>query len=318
MSEPCCKGHQGTANYTRRLLCKEHRKKGLVSDRCEINRQIKADNSLLRKLQKEVKAYTKAAADNVPAIATKLEKFFKSLVIYSFQIHLKKRQKKAAEKRLGELKELMTLYEDYTSKISTRAEERKEYNGMLNNLKPYQQVKFVKYTSHVTLLTEEIEDFKYDRASAISRYGMPEGTRKSDIEKAIKDAEGIVSKLDKQIPDIKKSKDETLDKYKGEIHDISSDMFVQISEERTKIHDDHVNEARHTLSNCLKTSADKELFDKATEEVNAELADIEPSVMPKVEREKKSLLADLRVDKEIIARTPRKITEKEKDKGMSL
>ena len=227
-------------------------KEGLVSDRCEINRQINADNSLLRKLQKEVKAYTKAAADNVPAIATKLEKFFKSLVIYSFQIHLKKRQKKAAEKRLDELKELMGIYEDYTSKISAHAIERKKYNGMLNNLKPYQQVKFVKYTSHVTLLTEEIEDFKSDRASAIARYGMPEGTRKKDIEKAIKDAEGIVSKLDKQIQDIKKSKDETLDKYKGEIHAISSDMFAQISEERTKIHDDHINEARQTLSDILK------------------------------------------------------------------
>ena len=127
-----------------------------------------------------------------------------------------------------------------------------------------------------------------------------------------------MSKLDKQIQDIKKSKDETLDKYKGEIHAISSDMFAQISEERTKIHDDHINEARQTLSDILKKTDGKELFDKAIKEVDAELSEIEPSVMPKIDREKKSLLADLRADKEIIARIPRKITEKEKDKGMSL
>ena len=293
-------------------------KEGLVSERCEINRQIKADNSLLRKLQKEVKAYSKAASDNIPAIASKLEKFFKSLVIYSFQMHLKKRQKKAAEKRLGELKELKTIYEDCTAKISSRAKERKETNGKLKNLKPYQKVKIIKYTSHVTVLTEEIEEFKSERAAALSRYGMPEGTRITDIRKAIKNAEGIVDKLGGQIPEIKKTKDDTLDKYKGEIHAISSDMFAQISEERTKIHDDHVNEARQTLSDSLKTASDKDLFAKTTKEVDAALSEIEPSVMPKEEREKKSLLADLRADKEIIARTPRKITEKEKDKGMSL
>jgi len=293
-------------------------KEGLVSDRCEINRQIRSDNNLLRTLQKEMKAYAKAAVDNVPAIATKLEKFWKSLVVYSFQLFFKERQKKAAEKRVGELKELKTIYEDYTAKISSRAEERKVYNGKLKDLKPYQKIQFIKYTSQVALLTEEIEAFKSERALALSRYGMPEGTRKTDINKAIKDAESIVGKLEGQIPDIKKSKDETLNKYKEEILSISSDMFAQISEERTKIHDEHANEAKQILENSLKTSADKDLFDKATGEVDAALSEIEPSVMPKAEREKKSLLADLRADKEIIAKTPRKVSEKEKDKGMSL
>ena len=293
-------------------------KEGLVSDRCEINRQIKSDNSLLRKLQKEVKAYSKAASDNIPAIASKLERFFKSLVVYTFQLHLKKKQKKAAEKRLGELKELKTIYEDCTAKISSRAEERKEFNGKLKNLKPYQKIQFIKYTSQVALLTEEIEEFKSERSAALSRYGMPVETRITDIRREIKDAEGIVDKLGGQIPEIKKSKEDNLGKYKAEIHALSSDMFAQISEERTKIHDEHVNEARQILSDSLKKSSDKDLFAKAIKEVDATLSEIEPSVMPETENKKKSLLADLRADKEIAERTPRKVKEKDKDKGMSL
>ncbi len=223
-----------------------------------------------------------------------------------------------AEKRLGEPKELKTIYEDCTAKISSRAEERKEFNGKLKNLKPYQKIQFIKYTSQVALLIEEIEEFKSERSAALSRYGMPVETRITDIRREIKDAEGIVDKLGGQIPEIKKSKEDTLGKYKAEIHALSSDMFAQISEERTKIHDEHVNEARQILSDSLKKSSDKDLFAKAIKEVDATLSEIEPSVMPETENKKKSLLADLRADKEIAERTPRKVKEKDKDKGMSL
>ena len=185
-------------------------------------------------------------------------------------------------------------------------------------MKPYQKIQFIKYTSQVALLTEEIEEFKSERAAALSRYGMPEGTRITDIRKVIKEAEGIVEKLGGQIPEIKKSKEDTLEKYKDEIHALSSGMFAQISEERTKVHSEYEDESRQLLKDSLKASFDKDLFDKTTKEVNAELSEIEPSVMPEMEDKRRSLVADLRADKELVARTPRKVKEKDKDKGMSL
>ena len=44
-------------------------KKGIISDRCEINRQIKADNALLRELKATVKKLMQAVKNTVPAIA---------------------------------------------------------------------------------------------------------------------------------------------------------------------------------------------------------------------------------------------------------
>ena len=44
-------------------------RKGIISDRCEINRQIKADNTLLRELKAEIKKLAALVARTVPAIA---------------------------------------------------------------------------------------------------------------------------------------------------------------------------------------------------------------------------------------------------------
>lgn len=48
-------------------------KKGIVSDRCELNRQIKADNALLRELKDTVKKLLKAVKNSVPEIAEAME-----------------------------------------------------------------------------------------------------------------------------------------------------------------------------------------------------------------------------------------------------
>ena len=61
-------------------------KKGVISDRCEINRQIKADNALLRELKATVKKLMQAVKNSVPAIAEALEKLRSSILIFSYQL----------------------------------------------------------------------------------------------------------------------------------------------------------------------------------------------------------------------------------------
>ena len=61
-------------------------KKGVISNRCEINRQIKADNFLLRELKVEVKKLMRVVKNTVPAIADAMEKLRSSMIILSYQL----------------------------------------------------------------------------------------------------------------------------------------------------------------------------------------------------------------------------------------
>ena len=46
----------------------------MISDRCELNRQIRSDNRLLGELKKQVAKLTKPIKESIPAIAEALEK----------------------------------------------------------------------------------------------------------------------------------------------------------------------------------------------------------------------------------------------------
>ena len=61
-------------------------RKGMIADRCEINRQIRADNALLRELKAEIKKLTALVARTVPAIAEGLEKLRSRVLIFCYQL----------------------------------------------------------------------------------------------------------------------------------------------------------------------------------------------------------------------------------------
>ena len=60
--------------------------RGIVSDRAELNRQIKADNALIRTLKAEVKRLMKAVKDTVPTIAEAVEKIWQNLFVFCYQV----------------------------------------------------------------------------------------------------------------------------------------------------------------------------------------------------------------------------------------
>lgn len=68
------------------VIARALEKKGIVSDRCELNRQIKADNALLRELKTAVKKLIQAVKNMVPAIAEVMEKLRSNMIIFSYQI----------------------------------------------------------------------------------------------------------------------------------------------------------------------------------------------------------------------------------------
>ena len=60
--------------------------KGIISDRRELNRQIKADNTLLRELKSLVKKLMDAVKNTVPAIAEAMETVRQKMIIFRYQL----------------------------------------------------------------------------------------------------------------------------------------------------------------------------------------------------------------------------------------
>ena len=61
-------------------------KKGLISDRCEINRQIRSDNRLFRELKRQVEKLAKTISANIPAIARRLEQLRGTMIMIRYYL----------------------------------------------------------------------------------------------------------------------------------------------------------------------------------------------------------------------------------------
>ena len=69
--------------------------KGIISDRFELNRQIKADNVLLRELKSLVKKLMDAVKNTIPAIAEAMAAVRQKMVIFRYQLlHIGARKEK--------------------------------------------------------------------------------------------------------------------------------------------------------------------------------------------------------------------------------
>ena len=68
------------------VVARAMEKKGIISDRCELNRQIKADNALLQELRGQVKKLAQAVKSTLPALAEAMENLRKNLLLFCYQL----------------------------------------------------------------------------------------------------------------------------------------------------------------------------------------------------------------------------------------
>ena len=100
-------------------------RKGIISDRCEINRQIRADNALLRELKAEIKKLAALVVRTVPTIAEGLEKLRSRVLIFCYQLSHIRSGKSHIQKSLAVWKPELERYTGLVQQIKEKSKERK-------------------------------------------------------------------------------------------------------------------------------------------------------------------------------------------------
>ena len=95
-------------------------KKGIISDRCEINRQIKTDNALIRELKATVKSLMQAVKNTVPALAEAMEKLRANMIIFRYQLNYIATGKLHMSKRINAVKPELVRYTELAQQIGVQ------------------------------------------------------------------------------------------------------------------------------------------------------------------------------------------------------
>ena len=85
-------------------------KKGMIADRCEINRQIRADNKMLRELKAQVAKLTEAVEKSIPIIAETLEAIRNHMIFTQYHLLHNEMQKEVIHDWMNHFNPILNKY----------------------------------------------------------------------------------------------------------------------------------------------------------------------------------------------------------------
>ena len=142
-------------------------KKGIISDRCELNRQIKADNALLRELKSAVRKLMEAVENTIPAFSEAMEKLRENMFFYRYQLNHIDKGKRSMRKYIKSVSPELERYTGLVQQLKDKTKERKNLLAEKKEIPFYQLPKLHDLSRRIAELTEELEELKSDRKSVV-------------------------------------------------------------------------------------------------------------------------------------------------------
>ena len=198
-------------------------RQGIISDRCEINRQIKADNALLRELKAAVRKLAQAVKNTIPALAEAMERLRGNMIIFRYQLrHIgmgKHRMNEHIQAAVPKLERYMGL----VRQIKEKTKERKNLLAEKKETPFYQIPKLRDLARRIAELTEELEELQTEKEMLLRSLDCADDTGISSVKKDIAAMESALKKLEEQEAKYSAELDATLKEY-SELKEQASEL----------------------------------------------------------------------------------------------
>lgn len=169
---------------------------GFIADRCELNRQIKADNKLLRELRSAFGKIAKAVKNTVPALAEAMETLRRNMLIFRYQILHTKANQRSIKNTLADVIPVLRQYSDLVGQIKTLSRERK---GLLDEKKATSVLNILKQrelAKRIAQLSEDIEELRSEKAMILSRFDKTDDDGMKEVKKWVASMESSLQRLE--------------------------------------------------------------------------------------------------------------------------
>ena len=261
-------------------------KKGIVSDRCELNRQIKADNALLRELKFLVKKLMDAVKNTIPAIAEAMETVRQKMIIFRYQLLHIGAGKKHFTDTLQAVQPEIKRYEDIVQKLKDKIRERRVLPEEKKTVPVLQVFRHRELAQKIAGLTEDIEELKSEKALLLNQFNCVDDHGMTVVKQRIASMESSLKKLDQQDEKYTAELDAALAQY-AELRQRAVDMdTAELEAARQTIRPDKERETGQHIQATYRKDFDSSLLTQSRKEVAGLLEEVaEPvSIREKLRR----------------------------------
>ena len=243
-------------------------RKGIVSDRCEMNRQIRADNALLRELKAEIKKLAALVARTVPAIAEGLEKLRSRVLIFCYQLSHIRNGKSHIQKSLAVWKPELERYTGLVQQIKEKSKERKTLVAEKKALPIYHVKRHKALAVRIAELTEDLEELRSEKALLFQKLEYAEDAGAEEFRKDIATMEAGLKKLESQEQRYSAELDKALAEY-AELKAQASDFdSVELYQARQVLRPAQEKAAERQLEETLQKKPSLIMLLSAKQEVS--------------------------------------------------
>ena len=173
-------------------------RRGLIADRCEINRQIKADNALLRELKAAFAKISQAVKNTVPTLAEAMESLREKVIVISYHILHTKIGKRNITDYVKELKANYESYKGIVKQIDAKKKERKELQVEKKSTPVIKVITHRDLARRIAELTEEIEELKSEKARLLAAMERTDDKDVATVNDSLDRMESAIAELDKR------------------------------------------------------------------------------------------------------------------------
>ena len=190
-------------------------RKGYTADRCELNRQIKADNAFLRELRRQMERIAKAVLDTIPAIARELEALRQKLLMLQYQVlHCRSEAWQAADD-LRDIKPDLTRFDTLTAEIKSKTTEQHTLTNEKKQTPAWSLLKKRELTQRINALAEELEDLRTEKNRILASFDLTDDKDMNEIRRWTKQQEAAIQTLNAQQNRCEQELNHALEEYEA-------------------------------------------------------------------------------------------------------
>ncbi len=259
-------------------------KQGFVSDRCEVNRQIRKDNVLLRQLKALVKSLTEASKEVVSVIAENLEKCREKAIfsLYEFKHNEKLSADIQRNNTVTDL--LLSRFDNVKKQISQKNSKAKKLRAEKDGLSVVNVFKRKQLSEQIENLQTEVAELKTEKAVLLSDMKYETEEDVSIIKKQREQNDVFLENISVRNSQLAEQMKANIDDFKATVADISPEDMSAVQEERSNFRDT-MKSLWTKIQERYGYRCNYDLLKAAKDEIDMELGEYTPHIQKSLRRD---------------------------------
>lgn len=257
-------------------------RKGIISDRCEINRQIREQNKLIRAIRDEITKLKNTIMTSVPALAKALETARKGILLlrYSWLYHTG-----AAKTLDARIREIQPSYERFLEVRRLLREKSKQKKALTAELKTLSATSFLRrgeIKRELAAVTEDMEELKSELSMLLADFGKTDAEGMKEVRQQLDAMTANKTGLETIAAKAADSMDAEVEKYRVLQEQAKAVDTDELHTARMELRGEMTAAVREKIKDTFGKSYDYDRFRQADRDVSELLGEPHPDAQRSV------------------------------------